>query len=480
MGTSPMKQTGFTPGEVAPGPLEIEYAEYLKELNPLIMGFFEDALGDADYPFSVPEKDLKAVIKSLGAIAVDQAKNVVVQPYDLFKLPYTELMEKAYQSILDFGRNYDTGKYKISRPTTEIAKPDRAALGKYESDIGAHLKSLTTSGGYAVNELAASFRDQVSNIMSQFKQKQQAIYRLASTDPRLRLSNLMELEIAKGDWVQSASDKTAAMKADMRLKAEFFGAENLLKLATLAVQEETSANEANFTATQLSLNKDQLRTEADRIAAEVGMRADAMKLSALESGAAGLLGVGKAQEEVWLNTQNLKTTKEQLGMQKQQNLLGVLATAQSLFQYGKDYPLRAVGGAVDYASAGMNAAVAKYNADISKWSGTSYAQSSPPIWASLLGAGISGATSGLGAGIGAGAGKALFGTGATATASDRRLKENIERIGKLDSGLPVYRFNYIGEDTVRIGVIAQEVEAVQPEAVVEVAGFKAVRYDLIR
>ena len=50
----------------------------------------------------------------------------------------------------------------------------------------------------------------------------------------------------------------------------------------------------------------------------------------------------------------------------------------------------------------------------------------------------------------------------------------------MDSGLPVYRFNYIGEDTVRIGVIAQEVEAVQPEAVVEVAGFKAVRYDLIR
>lgn len=64
---------------------------------------------------------------------------------------------------------------------------------------------------------------------------------------------------------------------------------------------------------------------------------------------------------------------------------------------------------------------------------------------------------GLFGAIGAGAGLA-------ATASDVRLKEDIKRIGRTEGGLPIYTYRYKGEDKVQMGVMAQEVDAMQPEA----------------
>ena len=63
--------------------------------------------------------------------------------------------------------------------------------------------------------------------------------------------------------------------------------------------------------------------------------------------------------------------------------------------------------------------------------------------------------------------------------SDARLKENIEHIGE-ENGFPIYKFNYtnIPEKTY-IGVMAQDVENIMPEAVFESEGFKKVNYDMI-
>lgn len=60
--------------------------------------------------------------------------------------------------------------------------------------------------------------------------------------------------------------------------------------------------------------------------------------------------------------------------------------------------------------------------------------------------------------------------------SDRRLKENIEFLHK-ENGHNVYEFSYIGNPKRFIGVMAQEVEKIIPEAVIEISGFKAVNYD---
>jgi hypothetical protein len=60
--------------------------------------------------------------------------------------------------------------------------------------------------------------------------------------------------------------------------------------------------------------------------------------------------------------------------------------------------------------------------------------------------------------------------------SDERLKEHIEPVGETYDGLGIYRYNYKGDETPRIGLIAQEVEGRYPDAVAEVGGYKAVHY----
>lgn len=64
-------------------------------------------------------------------------------------------------------------------------------------------------------------------------------------------------------------------------------------------------------------------------------------------------------------------------------------------------------------------------------------------------------------------------------ASDRRLKTDIKKIGQLPSGLHVYSFRYKWSNEKTIGVMADEVEQVFPEAVHEVNGFKAVDYSKV-
>lgn len=50
--------------------------------------------------------------------------------------------------------------------------------------------------------------------------------------------------------------------------------------------------------------------------------------------------------------------------------------------------------------------------------------------------------------------------------SDRRIKEGIIKIGETHQGLPLYSFRYIGNEKRHIGVMAQDVLKVYPEAVV--------------
>ena len=67
-----------------------------------------------------------------------------------------------------------------------------------------------------------------------------------------------------------------------------------------------------------------------------------------------------------------------------------------------------------------------------------------------------------------------------AAGSDRRLKENIKKLGDSPSGLGIYKFNYIGHAKKYIGTMADDVMKVMPEAVFTMAnGFLGVNYNLI-
>lgn len=60
--------------------------------------------------------------------------------------------------------------------------------------------------------------------------------------------------------------------------------------------------------------------------------------------------------------------------------------------------------------------------------------------------------------------------------SDGRYKENTEYVTTLPNGIEVYLYNYIGDETPRLGPIAQQVMEVKPEAVIEHEGVLYVNY----
>ena len=62
--------------------------------------------------------------------------------------------------------------------------------------------------------------------------------------------------------------------------------------------------------------------------------------------------------------------------------------------------------------------------------------------------------------------------------SDARLKDDIRRIGTAHNGLPLYTFRYRGDDVTHVGLMAQDVLHVKPDAVLTMPhGFMAVDYE---
>jgi endosialidase-like protein len=64
--------------------------------------------------------------------------------------------------------------------------------------------------------------------------------------------------------------------------------------------------------------------------------------------------------------------------------------------------------------------------------------------------------------------------------SDVRLKRDISLVGRVGEALGLYRYRYLWSDTVYVGVMAQEVALVHPEAIVRSAFDKYLRVDYSR
>jgi len=70
--------------------------------------------------------------------------------------------------------------------------------------------------------------------------------------------------------------------------------------------------------------------------------------------------------------------------------------------------------------------------------------------------------------------------GSTPALSDIRLKTDIEPVGSAPNGLTLYTFRYKGFNALYQGVMAQDVLAHTPEAVVTLpGGYYAVNYDML-
>lgn len=80
------------------------------------------------------------------------------------------------------------------------------------------------------------------------------------------------------------------------------------------------------------------------------------------------------------------------------------------------------------------------------------------------------------ANIAEGTGALSGNTTTTVMPSDRRLKENIQKIGETNDNQPIYRYNFKGDPRTQIGLMAQDVEKHHPEAVDDSHGYKSVDY----
>lgn len=71
----------------------------------------------------------------------------------------------------------------------------------------------------------------------------------------------------------------------------------------------------------------------------------------------------------------------------------------------------------------------------------------------------------------------LMNIGTTAAIlSDPRVKENIEKIGELPNGLGIYEYNYLWSPERVVGLMADEVKKVIPDAIGDIFGFMTVDY----
>lgn len=73
---------------------------------------------------------------------------------------------------------------------------------------------------------------------------------------------------------------------------------------------------------------------------------------------------------------------------------------------------------------------------------------------------------------------AISGAGALLALCDVRAKDIIREIGKTHDDLPIYLFRYKGSNQMQVGVMAQDVEKVKPEAVHEINGMKHIDMEL--
>jgi hypothetical protein len=130
--------------------------------------------------------------------------------------------------------------------------------------------------------------------------------------------------------------------------------------------------------------------------------------------------------------------------------LGVANIGQQLPYQNLQLPASMLGGIASLGGQGTNTGTSTTSQPVNPWT---------------TGAGLGLGILGLSGGNGNTVGGNMF---SSLGLSDRRLKEDIEPIGLLFNGLSVYKYRFRGSPKTEVGVMAQDVEKVRPDAVVDV------------
>src|SRR6478752_501338 len=166
------------------------------------------------------------------------------------------------------------------------------------------------------------------------------------------------------------------------------------------------------------------------------------------------------------------TGQQQLDLQAQQaNMARLMAGGQQMGGLGMNVQQAGLAGAQAMMGAGQMQQQTQQAGLTSLYNQFNQQQSYPFQVSQFL--------ANIAEGTGALSGNTTTNTSPAPFFSDRRLKENIRRVGTAKNGLPIHSFNYKGdpEKLTRLGFMADEVEGKHPEAVGLAGGFKTVDYD---
>jgi len=239
-----------------------------------------------------------------------------------------------------------------------------------------------------------------------------------------------------------ATRESAARDAAADIQSRFAGANagQRLELARMGVSPDSGryASMASSNAAMEAAASAAAMNQARTAAKQLGW-AKRMDSAALGRGLPGnqatstglaLQGIGGAQNSALIPS-NLAAQQSQLSNQ------GASAVAGMYGQMGQ-------------------LGVQNYNAQLGAWSAANQASAAE--------------SAGFGSFMGS------IGAAAINQWSDRRLKTDIVKLGELPDNIGVYAFTYIRNGKRDVGVMADEVEKVYPDAVTEVRGFKMVDY----
>lgn len=235
--------------------------------------------------------------------------------------------------------------------------------------------------------------------------------------------------------------------------------------STSTQQSTQSSDSHSFNA-----NNDLLKSAFGGTAAQTGNTSNAL---------ASLLGVGGtpgSQDEAFNNYKDstgygfqLKSGQDAItGSAAAKGLLDSGSTAKGLTQFGQDLASTKfndyLNGLFQLGNLGTSAGGILANSgqeSVSHSEGQSSGTSTSK-----------GAKQGLGGAIGGGS--------ASIALSDRRAKRDIVRLYTRPDGLSVYEYKYLSDDTPRVGVMADEVKELMPEALGPIIdGYMTVNYDKI-
>lgn len=213
--------------------------------------------------------------------------------------------------------------------------------------------------------------------------------------------------------------------------------------------------------------------------AGIGAQQQGVNLSARQSDAARQLQAAQQLSAIGLQQQALDVQAQQT------NKIAQLQAAQQMAGLGTGLQSSVLQGAQAQLAAGAQQQAAQQAINSGYYNQYLAAQAYPYQQAQFfanLATGVGGQMGGTTTGTPAQPSPvgSIFGAlgalGSVFSASDKRVKENIKPIGRTNDGQTIYRYNFKGDPTTQIGLIAQEVEKKHPEAVRTFNGVKGVDY----